>query len=320
MVIDARVSAADGGPAHSWYHPRATRSFSGPGPVEAVGVYLPGDHWHLVTCGLTELHAKESPDATTSGWGFELTFRLGPADPQDPPLWAVDFLAAMASYVWSSRHPFSDGHLVDMGGSVKMDADSAITAAVVVEDPGLGVSAGPNGQVQFLQIVGLTAAELELCRSWNVDGVVELLARQDPMLVTVLDRPDLTEDPALADEIIERSGRDGSALHELRVASLKLERGMRGRATVEMGAGAATALGPALRRELVAKGASFAVVGDTGEIRFEVGEPPLWRWTEAGIEAVVALDGVEYVAGLFDGRTGSGRASDWPGLRFRVVK
>lgn len=320
MAIDARVTVADGGPAHSWYHPRATRSFSGPGPVEAVGVYLTGDHWHLVTCGLTELHAKESPDPDISGWGFELTFRVGPADPDDPPLWAVDFLAAMASYVWSSRHPFADGDLVDLRGPVKMDSESAITAAVVVEDPALGILDGPNGDLQFLQIVGLTAGELDLCRSWSAEGVIELLARRNPRLVTVLERPDLMDDPILAAEVAERSRREGSALHELRVASLKLERGLRGRATVQMGAGAAAALGPALRRELVADGASFAVVGDTEEIRFEVGEPPHWRWNETGIEAVVALDGVEYVAGLFDGRTGSGHASDWPGLRFRVVK
>ena len=324
MAIDARVSTVDGGPAHSWYHPKATKSFSGPGPVEAVGVYRADGqgaaHWHLVTCGLTELHAKESPDADISGWGFELTFRLGPADPDDPPLWAVDFLAAMAAYVWSSRHPFADGHLVDLRGPVKMNTESNITAAVIVEDPGLGVLAGPNGEVQFLQIVGLTAAELELCRSWNAEGVIELLARRDPMFVTVLDRPDLTEDPTLAEEIAARSAEDGSALHELRVASLRVDRTMRGKAQVQMGAGAAAALGPALRRELVGEGASFVVVGDASEMRFVVGAEPTWRFTDEGIEAVVALDGVEYVAGLFDGRTGSGHASDWPGLRFRVVK
>jgi hypothetical protein len=320
MAIDARVSVADGGPARSWYHPRPTRSFTGPGPLEAVGVYLVDGHWHLVTCGLTELHAKESPDAAISGWGFELTFRVGPADPDAPPLWAVDFLAAMASYVWSGRHPFAAGHLVDLRGPVKMDTDSVITAAVMVEDPVLGSLPGPFGEVQFLQVVGLTATELELCHAWHADGVVELLSRRDPMLVTVLQRPDLTDDPELAAEAVERAAHDGSALHELRIGTLKLDRSLRRRATVQLGAGAASALGPALRRELVGDGASFVVVGDTSEMRFVVGDRPDWRWTDAGLEAVVALDGVEYVAGLFDGRTGWGRASDWPGLRFRVVK
>lgn len=320
MVIDARVSTVDGGPAHSWYHPRPTRSFAGAGPVDAVGLYLVGSHWHLVTCGLTELHGKESPDPDVSGWGFELTFRIGPADPEDPPLWAVDFLAALASYVWAGKHPFAAGHLVDLRGPIKLHSESALTAGVVVEDPALGFLDSPFGQLQFLQVVGLTAAELELCRAWNASGVVELLARRDPLLVTDLGRADITDDAELAAEAAERAGREGSALHELRIGTLQLSRGLRGRATVQLGAGAAAALGPALRRELVGEGASFVVTGDESELRFVVGAEPQWGWTDAGIQATVAPDGLEYVAGLFDGRTGWGRASDWPGLRFHVVK
>lgn len=320
-AIAAHVERADGGPAESWFHPRATKSFTGPGPVEAVSLHPLDGHWHLVTHGLTELHAKESDRKEVSGWGFELTFRIGGGSPGDGerPLWAVDFLAAMASYVWAGRHPFGDGHLIDLRGPVRLGTESVITAAVVVQDPVLGVLRGPFGDVQFLQIVGLTAPELELCRAWSPEGVVELLSRRDPLLVTQLDRPDITADPALAAEAAERARTDGSSLHELRVATLQLSRGRRGGATVQMGAGTAAALGPALRRELLADGASFSVAGDDAELRFVVGPEPAWHWTENGLEAVLTPDGVEYVAGLFDGRTGWGRAAEWPGLRFRVV-
>ena len=87
-----------------------------------------------------------------------------------------------------------------------------------------------------------------------------------------------------------------------------------------MGAGAAAALGPALRREMLAEGATFSVVGDQATLRFRVGPEPHWELTEDGLEAVMALDGVGYLAGLFDGRTGWGRVPEWPGLRFRVVR
>ena len=83
------------------------------------------------------------------------------------PYWAVDFLASMARYVQSSGHPFADGHLMDLRGPIRLDSPTDITAAVVVEDPGLTTLAGPFGSVQFLQFVGLTADELELCRSWS---------------------------------------------------------------------------------------------------------------------------------------------------------
>ena len=316
-AIQAHVEAADG-EAAEWHHPRPPRAFSGPGPVEAVSLHRLSapDHWHLVTYGLTELHAKDSPDRHLSGWGFELTFRVVS---DDPPLWAVDLLASLASYVWSSRHPFADGHLIDLRGPMKMDGGSALTAAAVIEDRGVGALAGPFGSVTFLQVVGLTTDELELCRAWNTEGVIELLSRQDPLLITDLTRPSVVSDERYAVEIAERSRIEGSSLHELRIATLKLKRRWRGRVDVQMGSGAAAALGPALRRELVADDATFSVVGDDQEFRFRVGTEAGWQWTDGGIEAVVALDGVEYVAGLFDGRTGWGRASDWPGLRFRVV-
>ena len=320
-AIRAHVEAADG-PAEEWYRPRATRSFRGAGPLEAVSLHRPTDpdHWHLVTYGLTELDAKESSDRHRSGWGFELTFRVAVVPGEERPLWAVDFLASMAAYVWSSRHPFAEGHIIDLRGPIKMDSSSAITAAVMIDDPVLQTLAGPFGSVQFLQVVGLTADELELCRAWSAEGVTDVLARASGQLfVTSLDRPSVLDDPRFAEEIEERVAREGSELHELRIGTLQIRRRRRGQVDVQLGAGAAAALGPALRRELVADGATFSVLGDEAQLRFTVGAEAGWRLDEDGLEATVRPDGVEYVAGLFDGRTGWGRASDWPGLRFRVV-
>ena len=49
-----------------------------------------------------------------------------------------------------------------------------LTAAVgMAAGAGLPILAGPFGEVQFLQFVGLTADELELCRAWSADGVVD---------------------------------------------------------------------------------------------------------------------------------------------------
>lgn len=340
-AIDDHVDRVDRAPEAGRYHPRPSNRFSGAGPVEAVTLHLVEEplHWHLVTYGLSELHAKESPDPDVSGWGFELTFRVaaeppagspgaaptagapeeGPAEPARP-LWAVDFLASLAAYVWSSQHPFAAGHNLDLRGPIRMDSDSAITAAVVVEDAALGALNGPNGRLQFLQVVGLTAAELELCRAWSTDGVVELLRRDDPLLITRLDRDSIDEDPRWADEIERRMKEEGSSLHELRVASLRIKHRVRRGAVVQMGAGAASALGPALRRELVAPGATFTVVGDYADLSFVIDTEPGWTWEGDCLEIAVPLNGVEGVAALFDGKTGWGRLPEWQGLQFRVVK
>ena len=316
-AIQTHLERADGGEADSWYHPRPTRSFSGAGPVEAVALHRveTPPHWHLVTFGLTELHAKDSPDRYISGWGFELTFRVVS---DDRPLWAVDFLASLAAYVWSGQHPFAPGHLMDLRGPVKLDSTSDITAALVVDDPVLRPLDGPFGSVEFLQVVGLTADELELCRAWSPEGVQDLLARQDPLLITSLDRPSVAADPRWQEEIASRSRQDGSSLTELRVGTLRVKPGRRQRVEVEMGAGAATALGPALRRELLADGASFSVIGDDAEVRFLAGADAGWEFEDERLTVTVPLHAVKDMAGLFDGRTGWGHLPEWPALRFRV--
>jgi len=317
-AIDEHVDHADGGPEVDRFHPRPPNRFSRVGSVEDISLHEISDprHWHLVTYGLSELHSKQSRDKDLSGWGFELTFRV--LD-EETPRWAVDFLASLAGYVWSSRHPFAEGHNLDLSGPIRLGGDSHLTAAMIVEDPVLGSLAGPFGMVQFLQVVGLTAGELELCRAWNTDGVRELLARDDPLLVTRLDRPAIDDDPRWVDEIQRRTREEGSSLSELRVATLRVYRRIRRGHVVEMGVGAASALGPALRRELVAPGAVFSVVGDEHDVRFVVDEAG-WSWSGYALEVGVPLDALEGLAAFFDGSSGWGRLPDWPGLRFHVVK
>jgi hypothetical protein len=273
-------------------------------------------HWHLVTYGLSELNGRGPAAHGKSGLGFELTLRIGGEEGQ--PLWGVDFLATMATYVRSSGHPFSDGHLMDLRGPMRLDSPSEITAAVIVDDPALPILAGPFGEVQFLQFVGLTADELELCRAWSADGVVDLLGRDDPLLITRLDRPSVAADPRWAEEIAERRRLEGSSLHELRIATLDIQRRRR-RTVVRMGAGAARALGPALRRELVALDASFSVVGDESDVRFVVADRVGWTSDDEGVDVTVPLDRVDEVASFFEGRDAAEDLEDWPGLQFHIV-
>jgi hypothetical protein len=221
--------------------------------------------------------------------------------------------------VWSSGHPFAPGHHLDLRGPIRLDSDSAITAAAIAEDPVLDALDGPFGRVEFFQVVGLTADELELCRSWSTEGVLDLIGRDDPMLVTRLNRASVAADPRWRGEIAERVQSDGSALHELRVATLMIRRRLGRGVVAQMGAGAASALGPALRRELVGVGAAFTVYGDEAELRFEVGSEAGWVLDDDLMTVTVPLERVEAMSALFDGTTGRARPRGWPGLRFRVV-
>ncbi len=219
-ALDEHVNAAGGGPETDRVRPRSKRGRPPP-PVEEITFHEITDpyHWHLVTYGLSELHGTEAAGTDLSGWGFELTFRV---EDDGPPLWAADLLTSLAAYVWSSGHPFAAGHNVDLRGPVRLDYTTRITAAMIVEDPVLASMNGPFGAVQFLQVVGLTGGELELCRAWTTDGVRDLLARTDPLMVTRLDRTGVDEDPRWAEEISRRRAEEGSSLHELRVATLRV--------------------------------------------------------------------------------------------------
>jgi len=327
LAIDHHVDTADGAPAALRWSPRPAHSRSGPAPLAEVTAHRMDepDHWHLVTYGLSDVDAgAPDPDGDAgeggplSGWGFELTLRVEGTD--DEPTWAVEMLTNLAAYVRTSGHPFAHGHHIDLRGPIRLGTDTDITAAAIVADPVLGVLDTPAGAVELLQVVGLTAEELELCRAWSTAAVIDLLARGDPLLVTRLQRPSLLDDPATAGEIAAHAAGDGSELTELRVARLSWSRGRFGRGvTVEISSGTAAALGPALRRELVAEGASFPVVGDDVEVRFALALSAGWRVEGAELVVEVAREHVGELSGLFDGRPGWGHLAALPGLRVHVV-
>jgi suppressor of fused-like protein len=297
----AYADSIAGGPPRQVFFPRRAA-------VDQVRLYAleQPPAWHLVTLGLADM-------------GCELTLRL-PRPDEEPPTWAVDFLLSLAAYARRSGHGFADGHQIDLRGPIKLDSETAITAAAVTLDPALRML----GEVAFLQFVGLTADELELCRSWRTAAVVGLLRQRDQLLTTELDRPSLMDDPALREVAEAGVAAEGSSLDELGVASLEWRwrgRGKRRVLMVTLGAGAATALGPALRRKLTHPGATFIVVGDAGELRFVVGPASgaRWRFEDDAVVIQVAADSVESLAALFDGRAGSGSVPDLAGLRFTVI-
>ncbi len=298
-LMIAYLDRVAGGPPRESFSPRRG------GVLEQVRIYAADGpaHWHVVTVGVGDL-------------GFELTIRL-PRTDDHLPTWAVDFVTSLVRYSRRGAHPFAVGHHIDLRGPMKLDAKSLITAAALSLDPTLG----PVSQVEFLQIVGLTADELELCRSWRTSAVVDLVGRGNPLLITDLDRVSRLDDPALRTEAEAGVAADGSALDELRVGTLRWRRHgvRRTRLVVTMGAGAATALGPALRRMLSHEGASFVVSGDEGVVRFSVASDVGWRLEGGELSVRLALADVDGLAGLFTGRTGTGSLPALPGLRFAVV-
>ena len=182
-AIEATVAehlGVDGEPLH-W----STGVLPGQDGVDGISAYrLPG-LWFFVTFGLTELYEKESDDTAVSGWGFELTMRTPRADgDEQAPEWPRTLLARLGEYVFTSGSPFGPGHRLDPGGPITGLPNTRLTAVAFTNDPELPSIKTPNGSVAFLQVVGITAAELERMQQSSTAAVLQELGNQYPSLVT----------------------------------------------------------------------------------------------------------------------------------------
>jgi hypothetical protein len=195
----------------------------GPDPLDGISAYDTGDHWHFVGYGLTELYGKESKNEAESGFGFELTFRLKRETDEVPP-WALNFLQNLARYVATSGNRFGPGHHLNANGPIAAGVETLIEGVTFAIDPELGEIETPHGHVTFLQVVGITLDELDAMKRWRSQGVLDLMKKASPLLVTDLGRRSILEDPAIVRAVDEGAARDGSGLAETYVAQLSWER------------------------------------------------------------------------------------------------
>jgi hypothetical protein len=187
----------------------------GPDPIHGISAYRntkPVPHWHFVTYGFSELWAKESTDPEVSGFGFELTFRpTCKVREKKPPIWALNFLQNLGSYVFETGNVFGVGHTLPLNGPIEVGSATLIHAASFVLDPQLPPIATPNGRVEFLQVVGLTMDELEAISSWNAEAFLKLRRRDYPLLLTDLFRASWMNDAKFATEVARRTKKDGAS-------------------------------------------------------------------------------------------------------------
>jgi hypothetical protein len=158
-----------------------------PGPafgsgVQGISAYRAPDHWHIVTYGLSELYEKVSDELEWSGWGFELTMRVRPLA-QEPPPWPFNLLERLAQETQRNGTIFAPGHRLDSRAPID-GAESPFTALAFTLDPQLQTMDTPNGRLDFLQVVGITATELAEMQISSTDDVLGRFAMSDPLLVT----------------------------------------------------------------------------------------------------------------------------------------
>jgi Suppressor of fused protein (SUFU) len=168
----------------------------GPDPLDGISRYDSQSggllHQHFVSYGFSELYYdEEAAGQEFSKFGFELTFRLKPftADVAEN-IWPGNLMQNLARYVFESGNWFDNHHWMPANGPIRSDTDTAITGIVFVIDPELGVIDTPHGNVQFLQMVGVTDDEINAIKDKTVTAqeVISRLQQSNPLLITDLER------------------------------------------------------------------------------------------------------------------------------------
>ena len=139
--------------------------FGGPDPLDGISVYDGGDFWHFVTFGQTELYHKESENRDVSGYGYELTLKLNKACCEDTEAeirCICGILQAIARITFKKGEIFGPDEFIYTGQTAGIDVkrESKLTGFITVSDPLLHTINTPNGQVSFLELIGMTDAEL----------------------------------------------------------------------------------------------------------------------------------------------------------------
>ena len=138
----------------------------GKDPLDGISVYDGGSYWHFVSFGLTEIYGKESDDKETSGYGYELTFKLKKDRYEDEEAEirnVCSILQAIARLTFTNGEVFLPNEYIYTGQTEGIDAGrkSKLTGFITVKDPTVETIESPNGRVEFRELIGMTDAELK---------------------------------------------------------------------------------------------------------------------------------------------------------------
>ena len=131
--------------------------------LDGFSVYSsPKGYKHLVTYGMTVLYGDEEAfGGEWNGWGYEMTIKLKEKDTSNC-MWAIDMLSNLARYTYKTQRFFQPNQFIrGNGSSLHIGSDSLITALLLVDDTEAEPQMSVYGKTEFIQLVGITEAELQ---------------------------------------------------------------------------------------------------------------------------------------------------------------
>ncbi len=199
----ALAAAFEAGARLAWAAP--PQSLGSTGGVERLAgpVTRGRPHWLLVTRGL-------------AARGFELALRVvRHRDEAAPPAWATALLGTLVERVLAESLTPDAHQCLLLAEGVAPGSGSELGALAFTADPAWPALQTPSASVPVLLAVPVTGDEARVVREWSPVGLLELLAKVDPLLVTDLERPSLLSSPRARALIEQRVDSEGSSLSTL---------------------------------------------------------------------------------------------------------
>ena len=142
-------------------------------PLDGISIYDGGSYWHFVSFGQTEIYEKETDTPDISGYGYELTFKLKKDEYEDEEAEIRNIcgiLQMIARLTFTKGEIFRPFEFLYTGQTAGQKSN--LTGFITVKDPTVETIDTPNGRVEFLELIGMTDAELKTLS--DVGSVMEI--------------------------------------------------------------------------------------------------------------------------------------------------
>jgi hypothetical protein len=157
--------------------------------------------------------------------GLELVLRVarGKEELAPPPWIEASFRELVTAALGPAAPPPTAEQVVIPTLPMAPGSGSDLGSFAFTPDPTLTPHLPPGLAVKPLLAVGLTRDEERLVREWSPQGLLEVLSRADPALLTDPDRASMLQSPRARTAIEQRVAREGSSLSAMRAARSELQ-------------------------------------------------------------------------------------------------
>ena len=261
-------------------------------------------HWHLLSQSL--------------GSGYELSLRVQrEKDELAAPAWAIDLLTTLITRARAGQLSADTNQVMVLAQGVAPGTDSELFGVVFTADPEATAVVSPFETLPVLLAVPVTRDEARAVREWSPTALVEVLAKVDPLLITLLDRPSLLQSPRARILIEQRMEKEGSSLSTM-TATTSMASKTGDHLTWRLSVDGVDTLCSLLKGR-IAHQRPFSVVAGASRVEVVNGDPAVAEFSKRQLTLHLTLVAARQLRSLLRSRPGSYTFDQLPNFTLTVV-